>query len=44
MNEWRYRFMARNDTAEAAVYGEVADRLPAGFQLPEDRLPCYVGG
>jgi CubicO group peptidase (beta-lactamase class C family) len=38
-----YRFMARSATAEAGVYEEVADRLATGFELPEDRLHCYLG-
>jgi CubicO group peptidase (beta-lactamase class C family)/imidazolonepropionase-like amidohydrolase len=38
-----YRFIAREGSDEAAVYGEVADRLASGFDLAEDRFPCYVG-
>jgi proline iminopeptidase len=38
-----YRMMAADGSDEAAAYGEVADRLVAGFQFPEDRLACYLG-
>jgi CubicO group peptidase (beta-lactamase class C family) len=38
-----YRFIAREGSQEAVVYGEVADRLASGFTLAEDRFPCYVG-